>query len=346
MLRAGEAFLAAYLKGEESKLLTIEHLDMVLKTNKIPDTLAAITDTDIGDYFDSIPASNLQSFEDIDRYLWLYLSKCISNIYWFRMIPAKAKKAAQVFSIRYDVSNIKVALRSIITGKKVQMIPIGFINDNGLISQLAQTEDIVQIIGVLKNAGLERYANLLSVDQESVKDADSLLLLETKLDKQYYHDLLQLTEDKRLVVVYKSIIDLVNLQILFRSIITGNNKDSGVFLIDNGNELKLAMLQELMSQKVRDVPNSLDGTHYKSIAEDIVNSYDKDKSIAVIDQVIDKYKYKLLREALSNKIFSPLIVPWYLTLKELEVRNLRLLLKATLDKVALDRIKVFLVMPS
>jgi V/A-type H+-transporting ATPase subunit C len=346
VIRAGEAFLSAYLKGEESKLLTLGHLDRILKTNKISDTLAAITDTDIGDYLDNIPASNLQSFEDVDRYLWLYLSKCTSNIYWFKMIPEKAKKSAQVFSIRYDVSNIKVALRSIVTGKKVQMIPIGFIYDKGLISHLSQTEDIDQIIGVLKNAGLERYANILQEDRDLVKDADSLLPLETRLDKQYYRDLLQLTDNKRLTIVYKSLIDLVNLQIIFRSIITGTNKDTGAFMIDNGNELKITKLQELMTQKVSDTPNSLEGTSYKSIAQEIINSYDRDKSVAVIDQVIDRYKYQLFREALSNKIFSSLIVPWYLTVKELEVRNLRLLLKASLDNVALDRIKMFLVMPS
>ena len=65
-----------------------------------------------------------------------------------------------------------------------------------------------------------------------------------------------------------------------------------------------------------------------------------------IDEVIEKHKFTFIREMVSTKLLSPLLVAWYLTLKELEVRNLRLILKAISDDVALEKIKDYLVLPS
>jgi vacuolar-type H+-ATPase subunit C/Vma6 len=46
---------------------------------------------------------------------------------------------------------------------------------------------------------------------------------------------------------------------------------------------------------------------------------------------------------LSPRVMTPLMIVWYLVLKELEVRNLRLVLKATFDNIAVDAIKDYLV---
>jgi len=52
----------------------------------------------------------------------------------------------------------------------------------------------------------------------------------------------------------------------------------------------------------------------------------------------------MLREMLSPRVLSPLVMAWYLILKEVEIRNLRLILKTIFDGVPVQEIKNYLVL--
>jgi len=56
-----------------------------------------------------------------------------------------------------------------------------------------------------------------------------------------------------------------------------------------------------------------------------------------------RHRFRLLREILSPRVLTPLVLAWYLIVKELEVRNLRLILKATFDAVPVEEIREYLV---
>ena len=92
MLSTGYAFLAAYLKGEESKLLTADHVDKIFRTSKVQDALVSVRDTDIGNYFEEVSPSSLNSFDEIDDHLWAYFGKSIGYLQWLRVIPQGVRK--------------------------------------------------------------------------------------------------------------------------------------------------------------------------------------------------------------------------------------------------------------
>ncbi|GAI88256.1 unnamed protein product, partial [marine sediment metagenome] len=50
-------------------------------------------------------------------------------------------------------------------------------------------------------------------------------------------------------------------------------------------------------------------------------------------------------EILSPRVLSPLMAAWYLILKEVEIRNLRLILKAMFDNISVEEIRNCLVLP-
>jgi vacuolar-type H+-ATPase subunit C/Vma6 len=52
----------------------------------------------------------------------------------------------------------------------------------------------------------------------------------------------------------------------------------------------------------------------------------------------------LVKGILSPRVLSPLVIAWYLFLKELEMRNLRLILKAMFDNIPLEEIRQYLVL--
>ncbi|MCL0087956.1 hypothetical protein M1N86_01140 [Dehalococcoidia bacterium] len=76
-------------------------------------------------------------------------------------------------------------------------------------------------------------------------------------------------------------------------------------------------------------------------------NYEKTHSLTAIEEVIDKHRFQLLRDTLVPRVMmSSLLISWYLILKEMELRNLRLVAKSILDNISLDGAKNLLVAPS
>ena len=351
MLRTGYAFLAAYLKGEESKLLTADHVDKIFRTSKVQDALVSVKDTDIGSYFEEVSPSALNSFDEIDDHLWGYFGKSIAFLQWLRVIPQGVRNLLSVYVQKYDVSNIKVGLRGMITGEKARMIPVGLICDKGLLEDLANVEEVADIIRILKECGLSDYATILEDAGESLGDSSKQrLVVEAALDNQYYSKMLAATgkmkHGKQFFKLQGMAVDLVNLQIIYRAVIRGMGADAAGYLVGDGYELKLDKVKAMLELSPAEVSAKLEHTKYEEMAAEIASSYERSRSITVVDEVIEKHKFTFIREMVSTKLLSPLLVAWYLTLKELEVRNLRLILKAISDDVALEKIKDYLVLPS
>ena len=351
MLRTGYAFLAAYLKGEESKLLTADHVDKIFRTSKVQDALVSVKDTDIGSYFEEVSPSALSSFDEIDDHLWAYFGKSIDYLQWLRVIPRSVRDLLSVYVQKYDVSNVKVALRGMITGEKARMIPVGLINNRGLLDNLAAVEEVTDIIRILRECGLSEYSAILEAAVETVGESSKQrLAVEAELDNQYYGNMLAATkkmkDGKQFLKLQGMAVDLVNLQIVYRAVIRGMGADAAGYLVGDGYELKLDAVKTMLEMNPAEVSAKLESGKYEEMAAEIASSYDRTKSVTVVDEVIEKHKFTFVREMVSTKLLSPLLVAWYLALKELEVRNLRLILQAISDNVALDKIKDYLVLPS
>ena len=346
MLDARYAFISAYLKGAEAKVVTPDHVARMAKASSIQDALAVIADTDVGDYFEEV---TVKTFDDLDEYLWRYLGKCIAHIEAFKFLPGDAHEVLRAYIVRYDVSNIKVALHGILTGKRAGMMPLGIIYNYGLLDELSHSEDIDGVIELLVKCKLWDYASVLKeykVD-EGIK---SRLLAEANLDGAYYKNLLNMAKGIRdgavLTKAVGLIIDLTNLQIACRAIIEDVGTEAAECMITGGYILSTEAIRELLPLKLSDMPRRLEDTQYHDVAEEVSGSYNKTQSITSVGEIIDKYKFSLVKGILSPRVLSPLVIAWYLILKELEVRNLRLILKAMFDNIPVEEIRQYLVLSS
>lgn len=351
MISAGYAFLSAYLKGEESKLVTAEHMDGIFRSAKVQDALVSIRNTDVGGYFEEVSPSTLATFDDVDQHLWLYFGKCLDQFKWFGIVPSVIKKIVAAYKVKYDVSNIKLALRGLDVEENARMIPVGVIHGAEMLEELTNAETVDDIIQTVTQCDLSSYAAILKENRETlVQGSKQRLAVEAMLDRQYYADILQaarkMRDGKKFLEVQGVVIDFINLQIIYRAVIKGMGPEAAGYLIGGGGELGTETMMELLSTKSNEMLGKLESTRYEEVAQEIAASYDRTKSITVVDEVIEMHKYTYVREMISTKILSPLLITWYLVLKELEVRNLRLILKAISDDVPYEKIKDYLVLPS
>lgn len=344
MLYAKYAFLSAYLKGEEPKVVTSDHIDRMLKSSNIQEALEIIRETDVGNYLEEL---TVKTFDDLDEYLWRYFAQRISYVESFKLLPKDIHRLLRTYIVKYDVLNIKAALQSISTGKKMRMIPVGIIHNNGLLDELPTAENAGDIIELLIKCKLGNYVPALE-GYKVEGGAKSKLLAESRLDSEYYKSMLSMARRiKDGSVLSKAlglVIDLTNLQIASRAIIEGIGPDAAECTIPGGYMITDKAIRELLSFKLTDMPQRLEDLRYRHVAEEVLSSYEKTKSITSVEEIIDKHKFRLLKEILSPRVLSPLVMAWYLILKEFEVRNLRLILKAIADGAATEEIKEYLVL--
>ena len=343
MLNPRYAFISAFLKGEESRTVTSEYIDKMTATSNLQDALAIIRETDVGSYLEGLP---VKTFDDLDQCLWSYLAQRIQYVESFKFLPKDIWKLSRAYVVKYDVANIKAALQSIVLGKKASMIPIGIIHSNGLLDELSQAENVDGIIELLTKCKLGDY--IPALEQHKIdKGAKSKLLVEAKLDAEYYKNMLNMARRIKngsvLSQAFGLIIDLVNLQIAMRAIIEGIGTDATDFIIAGGYRITDKAIKELLTLKITDIAARLDDAQYQDIANEVSTNYDKTKSITAVDEIIDKHKFRMLKEMLSPRVLSPLVMAWYLILKEAEIRNLRLVLKSIVDGVPVQEIKNYLV---
>ena len=338
------AFISAYLKGEELRVISLEHIDRISRVSNIQEVPAAIRDTDIGSYLEEL---QVKTFNDLDRYLWSYLAQRISEIESFKLVPKDILKVSKAYVVKYDVLNIKAALQSISKGKKAEMIPVGMICRSGYLDKLSQATSVDDIIEVLTQSKLEDYAPIL---QKYRGDGEirSKPLIEAKLTNQCYQNMLSVAkgikDGSALSKVLGLTIDLTNLQIVTRSIIEGMGPEAAEYTIIGGYTIGEGAIKDLLSLKLTEIPPKLEGSLYQDIAKEILSSYEATKSVTVVDEIVDKHKFRLAKEALSPIVLSPLVMAWYLILKEAEIRNLRLVVKAIYDGLPIEEIKRYLVL--
>ena len=341
------AFMSAYLKGEEAKIVTSEHINRMSKVSSVPDAIEIIRETDIGNYLEE---ALIKAFDDVDEYLWRYFDGCLKHLEWFKPVPGDILKILKAYIVKYDVLNIKAALQGISTGKEARSIPVGIIHNYGLLDELFSVEDVDGIIAILNRyKPLGDYASVLEKNKVD-GGVKSSLLFQASLDNVYYENLLNaargVDDGSILVNVFSVLIDMANLRIIDRAIINGMGVEAAESVIAGGNVISGEVAKELLALQLADVAARLEGTPYHTAAEEIARNYSSTKSITVVDEIIDKHQFRLTREILAPRVLSPLVIAWYLIIKEIEIRNLRLILKAMFDNISLEEIKMYLVLPS
>ncbi|TFH36926.1 MAG: hypothetical protein E4G93_01255 [Dehalococcoidia bacterium] len=338
------AYMSAYLKAEEPKMISASHMDRLSRVTNVADAIGIIRETHIGAHMEGV---SFHGFDDIDAALWDYLAARIAHVEAFKYMPADMRKVSRAFVVKFDVANVKSTLQGIVTGEKTPLLPLGTIFDDGFAADLQSSETVQDVADVLTRSRLADFVPAVKA-YDPAGGAKSKIAVESRLESEYYHGLLKVSRRVRegdvLAKAYGLVIDLTNLGIACRAVVEGIGPAAGDFFITDGYIIDEKMLRDVLPYKLPDIPRRIDLPQYRDVANEIASAYDKTKSVTVIDEVIERHKYTTLRDLLSPRVLSPLVIAWYLLLKEIEVRNLRLVLKAIYDNVPVDDVKRYLLL--
>ena len=323
--------MSAYLKGEESRTVSPEHIgDVLQRSVTMKDALEIIADTDIGEYLLDQP---IKTFDDADEYLWSYLDECLTRLERFNT-PPEMLRIARLYVEKYDVLNIRIALRVILKKEPSSLVPIGKIHSAGHLHEMSALREKDDLSSILAACNLGGY--IQAIENVSEKDAQSVSGGEVALQNLYHQKMLGafrgMDDEHLLEKAFKIGIDTTNLQTVFR-VSLGGNHTAGASVLNGGRMFSESTVQELLTLKMSEITGRLENTGYHMMAQEVSKGYEKGGQITAIDKITEKHKFRMLRDILSPRILSTSNMIWYLLLKEWEIRNLRLIFKMLADGI-------------
>jgi V/A-type H+-transporting ATPase subunit C len=163
-----------------------------------------------------------------------------------------------------------------------------------------------------------------------------VLPFESALNKYYLEKLLKSTEspaDENTQILYSYIgnqVDVANIKLILRAKADGLDYDAiSPYMISNGYQLREWKLKDLMeSQDVTGVISSLEGTKYADVLTELLPEYNETGSVAIFEKALDKFLVDSAKSASMKKPIGIGPIIGYLSQKEVEIRNLKVIARA------------------
>jgi len=342
-LDTSNPFMTAYCKGAEARMIGADHIARMIKAPGVKDLVAAAHDTDLGRYLEEhLPAG----FDEADESLWRYLDGCFASLERLTRFPRGMREILAAWLLKYDLANVTAALRGLGSGRAARMIPIGVIHAKGGLEALAAAPDADAIAAIVNECKLAVFAAPLAAWRAASDDA-AKLAAESELSKASLRELAKVARklgaNAPLARAVGLLFDCTNLQLAFRAAIGNLGSSAADAAVEGGFSISRDTARELAGMKVAELPARLANTPHAAAATEIAAQWSRSASAAVVEDVLSRHRLALLRDALAMRLLSPVLIAWYLALKETEVRNVRLLLKAKFDELPEERVRESLV---
>lgn len=301
-------------------LLSSKHYADLLDANSIKEVLAQLDSTTYAELVeknkDAISFSTALDNDLAETYVWLE-----------DIAPKKVKSVIEAMRVKFEISELKRILNDIIIGR-----PVGDVNmfeDYDVRAKLQEVQNYSALQSALENT---HYHEIFMKYTEN-----DVFNINTELDKHYFSevfeqiDILEKDEREAFLDYWSFMIDLTNIRILLRKINSKNDEEYQ--FIDQGN-LSIDQLSSITDL------NALE-----ALLEEIARS-PTHKEFANVD-ALETFLYHALRDE-CIKIASKYSLKIgqileYIALKEIEVRNLNILVKLKSEKFEQDEIKSLIV---
>lgn len=302
----------------EKNLLTSENLKRLIDTDDLKEALTSLNDTKYGQYL-----QKLDRPEDYEK----VLSKMLLNSYKDMIKISPDKNLVKYLEEKYNFHNLKVLVKELIQDEDYKSIYI----DIGKIDLVNIKRNLKEDIKT-KDEYLAYAKKALDIYKENKDPQD----IDLSLDKDFYEKLLEDAKKldyESLIRFTKERIDLTNLKALLR--IKGQGQSIDLLekaLIDGGNIEKNLFRDSLNAEK-SSYPNLFFKEKIYPQVKEALEESDLNKTMQKIEKIIDNHLMNFAKE--SKKVsYGPEVIMGYLISREMEVKNLRIILTAKLNSLS------------
>jgi V/A-type H+-transporting ATPase subunit C len=308
----------------EKKLLTPEYFDRILAAENLEETLEILNETDYAKY---IGEMGDESFESM-------LTEALKATYEQVFEISPSPKLNEYISLRYTYHNLKLLLKEQITGESLEdlsipITPFKFSTLDYAVSSGESTrlpEPYLESINEVK-VEYEEYQNLYSVD--------------VIMDRRYLTHLRLLAEeieDEDLVAYTEKVIDYRNLITLVRGMKQNRTRNFLNTVLSSSGSIPKNEIIDLGRESFAEVIQYYQTTDLDHIVAEASDEDQEDLSTLRLEAIVDDEIMLAMHEG-KRTADGPLPILAYIHAKEIEVKNLRIILYAVGVDMEVDEIQ-------
>lgn len=319
MKKTDYASVVPMIKVWESKLLNNSFYEKLIDTSSLEDCVKVLQETPYGGY---IKLDNIESSLE-EMYLKEYTA--LKSM-------VQCEGILSMMSLKYDYHNIKTLIKSQILNKDFSYIlsPCGMIDKNFL-SKCIKDNELKELDSLYREAIEDAYCLY-----EKFKDFQEI---DIALDKRMFNHMKVYLKkiDSEFVEEYLiALIDLTNIKTSLRISKMKGNKTFLKKVLLEGGSIEPSIYEAILSDGINDITSKLLHTKYSEVINKNITSL-SEIEILIDDYITNKIKAAKLIGLGVEPVFA------YLYAKEIELKNLRIILTGKLNcvdkKLILERVR-------
>lgn len=298
------------IRLKETELLSNAQYEQLLNAKSINELKEILKNTVYGPYMTS-------DFAETFEYIY---SKEKGKLYEWLYEMAPEPEVITIYTSRATFHNLKVLTKAELTGKNLDHL---FIEDGRYSIETLKSAIRTRISTELPQPLMNAILEVLDYFQESTTlQAIDIIYDRNFLTFQKY--LAETLNDQNIIAEVTAFIDLTNISTMARGIIQGQRENFLSTVLSSSGSLSKGRFLEYTEQTLASFTDFVLTTTYGGLVSPIVSTETKEMDLVAFEKVKDDYLTSLYDKA-KTMAFGPLPLLAFLNAKEVEWKNLRLL---------------------
>jgi len=308
------------IRHAEKKLLTKQQLQRLADAKNLEDAIKLLNETSY--------SSELSKLDRPENYEQV-LSEVLNKTYKEAMEISPEKSLVEILSCKYDYHNLKVLVKENILKEKF----------DSMYCMLDENEiEAFRELALKNDEGLSKDFKECLDFFETTKDPQDIDIF---IDKKYFEKVLSLAEGFKLEMIteyFKAIIDFINLRTFIRCRKQNQVKETLEKVLIKGGDVETDKILDMFYEDIEILPIKLKAYKIGRVLSKIVEEYKNTNSLNSFEKSMDDYLVEIVRKAKSIHYGAEVIFS-FLFAKEMEIKNLRLILVGKVNGLSADFIK-------
>lgn len=308
------------IRHAEKKLLTKQQLQRLADSKNLEDAIKLLNETSY--------SSELSKLDRPENYEQV-LSEVLNKTYKEAMEISPEKSLVEILSCKYDYHNLKVLVKENILKEKFDSMYC-MLDGNEI--------EAFRELALKNDEGLSKDFKECLDFFETTKDPQDIDIF---IDKKYFEKVLSLAEEFKLEMIteyFKAMIDFINLRTFIRCRKQNQVKETLEKVLIKGGDVETDKILDMFYEDIEILPIKLKAYKIGRVLSKIVEEYKNTNSLNSFEKSMDDYLVEIVRKAKSIHYGAEVIFS-FLFAKELEIKNLRLILVGKVNGLSADFIK-------
>lgn len=308
------------IRHAEKKLLTKQQLQRLADAKNLEDAIKLLNETSY--------SSELSKLDRPENYEQV-LSEVLNKTYKEAMEISPDKSLVEILSCKYDYHNLKVLVKENILKEKFDSMYC-MLDGNEI--------EAFRELALKNDEGLSKDFKECLDFFETTKDPQDIDIF---IDKKYFEKVLSLAEGFKLEMIteyFKAMIDFINLRTFIRCRKQNQVKETLEKVLIKGGDIETDKILDMFYEDIEILPTKLKAYKIGRVLSKIVEEYKNTNSLNSFEKSMDDYLVEIVRKAKSIHYGAEVIFS-FLFAKELEIKNLRLILVGKVNGLSADFIK-------